>query len=68
MTGKVRRPGFLVYRDQGRAWRWRITAKNGQRVASCAEGNGYTTKKAARHGALSAFRFLLDAVAKGQIG
>ena len=67
MSGRVRQPGFLVYRDKAQAWRWRVTAKNQQVVASCAEGNGYTTRQKARYGALVTFRALLDAVAKGRI-
>ena len=68
MTGKVRRPGLLIYRDRAQAWRWRIRSQNGQVVAGCAEGNGYTTRQAARHGALVTFRWLLTAAAKGQLG
>lgn len=66
MSGKVRKPGLLIYRDRARAWRWRVTVKNGQIVASSAEGNGYTTHAAAQHGAWVTFQWLLQAAAQGR--
>jgi len=53
---------FKLYQE----WRWTAKGLNGEPVADSAEG--YTTKADAIHGALVAFRSLLAAAAKGQIG
>lgn len=57
---------FKLYQDKKKEWRWTAKGLNGEPVADSAEG--YTTKADAIHGALVAFRSLLAAAAKGQIG
>lgn len=42
-TGRVR-----FYRDSRGLWRWKAISRNGKKVARCAEGDGFTTLKAAK--------------------
>lgn len=48
--------GLQVYRDRGKAWRWRAVARNGKVVADCAEG--YRRRVDAIRGARVAGRVL----------
>lgn len=39
---------FELYQDAAKEWRWRLTARNGNKLAD--SGEGYATQAAARHG------------------
>lgn len=40
----MRRYRLEPYEDTAGKWRWRIWAPNGQNIAQCAEGDGYSSR------------------------